>query len=410
MKVDVAVIGSGPAGLTAAIEMARAGLSVAVIDEYYRPGGRLLGQRYEDPKAPPNKKLWDGKKVTQELVQQARELNVQIFCGVTAWSISKQWRIELAGIAEKTLDAEAVLLATGAAEKTLPIPGWTLPGVVSVGAAQTFTNVHHVAIGSRVMVVGMDPLAISVALEMKHAGINVVGVALPPRSPMIGDLSSPVNAVARLAEVADFAPNPFLRRMGHLASGRLRKLAAHAMRFDLLRIEGVPVHIRKAVTSIEGNGLVESVSLQPVSVDGIPTGSAEQVAVDAVCLSAGLYPLIDLAQVAGCPLVALPELGGLVPLHGQDLRTPVDGLFVAGNITGIEGAKVAMAQGNLAAVSIVHSLGKKASMSMEGAINAVKQARALSPFRFLPHIQEGRFKMNLLWEEAVREKEGMGIS
>jgi sarcosine oxidase subunit alpha len=130
------------------------------------------------------------------------------------------------------------------------------------------------------------------------------------------------------------------------------------------------------------------------------------VAVDAVCLSAGLYPLIDLAQVAGCTLVELPELGGLVPLHSRDLRTSVEGLYVAGNITGIEGAKVAMAQGRLAAVSIAAAWGKTASLSLDEALAAVEAARARSPLRFLPRIAEGRAKMEQLWQAARGEKGG----
>ncbi|WP_164553285.1 NAD(P)/FAD-dependent oxidoreductase [Brevibacillus marinus] len=406
MNVDVAIVGAGPAGLAASIELARAGLSVAVVDEYYRPGGRLLGQLYDDPQAPAGQRRWDGRKVAAELLAQARQWNVQVLSGVTAWSVQPSWQIELSGAAVQTLRAKALLLATGACEKALPIPGWTLPGVVSIGAAQTFTNLHRVAIGRRVMVVGADPLALSVALEMKHAGIEVVGVALPPQSPWSGELASPVQAVARLAEAADLAPHPLLRRMGRLAAGRLRALAAHALRWPLLRLAGVPLYLRQAVTRIEGSTAVEAVTLQPVSIDGVPTGRAERVAVDAVCLSAGLYPLIDLAQVAGCTLVELPELGGLVPLHSRDLRTSVEGLYVAGNITGIEGAKVAMAQGRLAAVSIAAAWGKTASLSLDEALAAVEAARARSPLRFLPRIAEGRAKMEQLWQAAHGEKGG----
>ncbi len=406
MNVDVAIIGSGPAGLAASIELAESGLSVVILDEYYRPGGRLLGQRYEDPNAPERERNWDGMKVASELVEQARKRQVEIRCGVTVWSISPGWKIELGGADEKTVHAKAVLLATGAAERALPMPGWTLPGVVSVGAAQTFTNLHHVAIGKRVMVVGVDPLAISVALEMKRAGVNVVGVAMAPRSTMTEKLSSPSHALSQLAEAADLAPNPLLRLMGRLAGGRLGKMAVHALRWPLLQIEGIPVDIRKAVARIEGVESVEAVILQSVSAKGEPAGREERVEVDAVCLSAGLYPLIELAQVAGCSLVQVPELGGVVPLYGSDLSTTADGLYVAGNITGIEGAKVAMAQGKLAAVSIAQAMGKTPTLPKEEAIFGVKRARALSPIRFLPDVEQGLAKMERLWREAWLSKEG----
>lgn len=404
-EFDVAIVGSGPAGLTAAIEIARTGLSVALLDEFFRPGGRLLGQLYDNPNAPSEQRRWDGQKMSRQLAQQASELKVRILSGATVWSVSREWRLELSGVPEKSLRAQTLLLATGAVERALPIPGWTLPGVITIGAAQTFTNVHRVAIGRRVMVVGIDTLALSVALEMHHAGIDVIGVALPPRSPASGDLSSPLHAVARLAEAANIAPNLLLRTMARLASGRLRNIAVHALRLNLLRIEGVPVAFRKALTGIGGNGRVESVTLQSIAPDGTPVGSVRRVAADAVCLSAGLYPLTDLAEVAGCPLVDIPELGGLVPLHGPGLQTPAAGLFVAGNITGIEGAKVAMAQGRLAATSIARQLGRPTPMTLEDAAHEVEQARATSPFRFLPKIQEGREKMDRLWRQAQTVKE-----
>jgi len=407
MKVDVAIIGAGPAGLCAAIETARAGLSVIVVDEYFRPGGRLLGQLYEDPKAPVQDRMWDGKKIAERLEQQVRHFNVTILCGVSAWAVSKKWKIQLSGRSEKYLDAKAVLLATGAVERAVPLPGWTLPGVVSIGAAQTFTNVHHVAIGKRVIVVGIDPLSISVALEMKNKGIEIVRVVLPPVSPATVTLSSPIKAVKRLAEVSEFAPNAFLSTIGRITSGGLHRIAAYVLRLNLLRIKGVPILLRKCVTSIKGTGCVEAVNLQTVSIDGRPIGEPEEVLVDGVCLSGGLYPLVELAQVIGCPLVNIPELGGVVPVHGPDMSTPIPGLFVAGNITGIENAKVAMAQGRLAGVTIARFLGRDTQVSIDDAIHEVDRVRNQSAFKFLPDIEKGRLKMHQLWTDMKLEKTGV---
>lgn len=404
MFYDVTVVGSGPAGLSAAIELAKSGLSVVVIDEYYRPGGRLLGQLYDDPKAPPAERHWDGKKVAQQLVSEAERLGIHIHCNITSWSVSEGWDIKVAGMESKSITSRVLLLATGAAEKSLPIPGWTLPGVFSVGAAQTFTNVHHISIGKRVIVVGADPLSLSVVMEMKQAGIEVVGVAMPPKSLTVQDeLSSPVSIVERLGEVADLAPNAFLRTMGKLTTGKMGKLAAHGLRFNMIKIDGTPIMMRSAVIGIRGNGKVEFVNIQSVTVEGEPVGEIQQLKVDAVCLSAGLYPLVDLVQVAGCPLIDIPELGGLVPIHGPNLQTPVENLYIAGNISGIEGVKVAIAQGKLAATTIAQSLGKPTSKSIDEARNEVETARELSPIKFLPDIDKGRAKMETYWMEYEKE-------
>jgi sarcosine oxidase subunit alpha len=402
MKVDVVIIGAGPAGLTAAIELAQHDLSVAVIDEYYRAGGRLLGQHYEDPKAPADERIWNGKKVAVQLAEEARTLGVHIFTGATAWSLGGKWEIALTGAEVKTIISKKLLLATGSTEKALPIPGWTLPGVISIGAAQTFTNLHHIAVGKKVIIVGVDPLSLSVMIEMKNAGIDVAGMSLPPLSPVTGGGHFPLETTAKLSEVAGLAPSAFVRTCGKFALTKFPGLIARALRFNILKVNGVPIHLRKSVVKIEGEQEVEAVLLQSVSVDGEPAGNMERVEVDAVCLSAGLYPMVDLAQTAGCTIVEIPELGGAVPLHGPDMSTKVDGLFVAGNITGIEGAKIAMAQGQLAAISILKSFGKSGSMPVIEAIKKVEEARRNAPLRFLPHIDKGREEMNAIWE-----KEGM---
>lgn len=399
MKVDVVIIGAGPAGLTAAIELVQNGLSVAVIDEYYRPGGRLLGQHYEDSQAPPDERIWNGKKIAEQLFEQARDLGVYIFTSVTAWSVSGEWKIDVTGANVSTIHASVLLLATGSVEKALPIPGWTLPGAVSIGAAQTFTNLHHVAIGKKVMIVGIDPLSLSVMIEMKNAGIDVIGMALPSLSPVTGKNHSPMRTLTRLADVASLAPHPFVRTVGKFALEKFPHLIARALRMNVLKVNGVPIYLRKSVIEIVGKDQVEAVAVQSVAIDGSPAGKVEHMEVDAVCLSAGLYPLVDLAQVAGCPLIDIPELGGFVPLHGPDMSTPIKGLYVAGNITGIEGAKVAMAQGRLAAVSISNFLGRPGSMTVDKAVVEVKNARDKSPLRFMPNIEEGRWKLNEIWEK-----------
>lgn len=399
MKVDVAIIGSGPAGLTAAIEMVQNGLSVAVIDEYYRPGGRLLGQHYEEPGAPPDQRVWNGKNIADQLEKKARSLGVHIFTDVTVWSVSGKWKIHVTHPDINTIVSKALLLATGSAEKALPIPGWTLPGGISIGAAQTFTNLHRVAVGKKVIIAGIDPLSLSVMMEMKNAGIDVAGMVLPPISPAAGKHHSPVDTTRRLKDVAGLAPNSIVRTFGKIALARFPRLITRALRFNFLKVNGVPIHLRKSIVKIEGNKQVERVTLQSVTVDGQPVGQVEEMEVDAVCLSAGLYPLVDLAETAGCKLVDIPELGGMVPIHGPDMSTEVKALFVAGNITGIEGAKVAIAQGQLAASAILKSLGKEGSITVPEAMRKVETARIESPLRFLPNIEEGRMKMNKLWEK-----------
>lgn len=143
--IDVIVIGGGPAGLAGAIACAGSGLKVTVIDEFIKPGGRLLGQLHQEPSG----EWWNGIKESERLHQEAKNLLVDIQCGVSVYNLEKenhQWNVHTS---LGTLEAPFVLLATGAAEYPIPLPGWTLPGVMSIGAAQVMTNVHRIQVGKR---------------------------------------------------------------------------------------------------------------------------------------------------------------------------------------------------------------------------------------------------------------------
>ncbi|RUL46486.1 NAD(P)/FAD-dependent oxidoreductase [Lysinibacillus antri] len=396
MKADVVVVGAGPAGLVSSIELAKHGLNVIVVDEYYRSGGRLLGQLYEDTTSKESE-MWDGKIIAQQLTLEAESLGVTILYNTTVWKIEKNI-LFLSNNQVKEIHTHSIILATGAIEKALPIRGWQKVGVLSVGAAQTFTNLHHVKIGENILFVGIDPLSISVAMEMKKAGMNVVGMMLPPPSHLTNEQSNPEEVLGKLGMVANMAPNFIFRMGGKLAKGKFKPIILKLLKYNFLKLNGLPIFLRKAITSINGETEVESVVVKAMTSDGKLVGKETELQVDTVCLSGGLLPLVDLSQIANCLLVDIPELGGIVPLHNKYLKTSIEGIYVAGNITGIEGAKVAMAQGKLAASSLLFDLGKIDDKQLNDAYHNVEIARNASPISFLPHIKEGRKIMEEKWQ------------
>lgn len=410
MKTDVAVIGAGAAGLSAALYLSRLNLDVVVVDEYFRAGGRLLGQRYENPRKPPGERLWDGKNIARALSGEAVSCGARVMTGVSVWNITPGLRLHLGGNAAGELQARAVLVATGAAEKAVPVPGWTLPGVMSVGAAQVFTNLHRVRPGSRVMMVGVDPLSVSVARELKEAGVSVAGIILPPSGVLAGELGLPPEVIGTLSRSAGMAPGALLKLAGGLFGGSRRVLGARLSSLADIRVWGIPLYLRKALVRIEGDGQVQSVVTASISAQGEAAREDQPVPVDAVCISGGLYPSAELAALAGCPMISIPDLGGRVPLHGPSLETPVPGLFVAGNITGIEGAPVAMAQGALAGAGIASYLGKAGRIperETDSARIAVEKAREEAPITFLQDAAKGRSLMNAAWAQWIRSNQNM---
>lgn len=409
MKTDVAIVGAGPAGLSAAVFLAQKGLGVTVLDEYFIPGGRLLGQLFENPQKPPGERLWIGRDIAGKLKEKACHSGVKILTGTSVWNIAPGRRLYLSGAVSGEMEAGALLLATGAAERAVPVPGWTLPGVMSVGAAQVFTNLHRVRPGKRVAVVGIDPLAISVAGELKKAGAEVVGIYLPPPGVLTGRLGMPPEVIGSLSRSADMSPGALLKAAAGIFGGRYRDLGARLCGLSTMKIWGIPLHLRRAVVRIEGEDSVERVVTAGVSHCGRRQEECSAIDVDAVCISGGLYPLAELAFLAGCPLVDVPQLGGRVPLHGPAMETPRAGVFVAGNITGIEGAPVAMAQGTLAGAGIWSYLakaGKAGEKELELAASRLEQAREEAPIKFFQEAPEGRKKIGLLWAGRKQDPEG----
>ncbi|WP_313236317.1 NAD(P)/FAD-dependent oxidoreductase [Sporosarcina ureae] len=388
---DVVIIGAGPAGLSAAIACRESDLKVLVIDEFPKPGGRLLGQLHQEL----NGEWWNGIKETQILLDQAEKLHTEITCGVSAHHIENTeygYRIHTnIGVH----DAVNLLIATGAAETAVPIPGWTLPGVMSIGAAQVMTNVHRVRIGNKGVVVGVNVLSAAIARELQIAGIELHSMALPISNPVTENHANPRHVMDGLVRIAHLAPSAFLRFGSKFAKfAWVRNIAVNFYPKGGLKMWGMPIHIRKAVVKINGTEKVESVTMCDITSDGeIIAGSEKIVDVDFVCIAGGLYPLSELASVIGCPFQYVEELGGHIPIHNEQMETPLNGLYVAGNITGIESAKVARAQGTLAGYSIAGNKDK-----IQQAMRDVKSTRESASIQFHPDIVEGRERIQRSFE------------
>ena len=166
---------------------------------------------------------------------------------------------------------------------------------------------------------------------------------------------------------------------------------------------GMPIHIRKAISKINGTDKVESVTMVDITADGeIVPGSEQDISVDFVCIAGGLYPLAELAAAMGLPFQYREELGGHVPLHNESMETTLQGVYVAGNITGIESAKVARAQGKVAGLSIVKNLSdNNVENDLQAAIQEVKDTRANASIQFHPQIDEGRNKVSEAYQAAA---------
>ncbi|MDA1561526.1 NAD(P)/FAD-dependent oxidoreductase [Bacillus cereus group sp. TH243-1LC] len=395
---DVIIIGAGPAGLSASISCARFGLKALVIDEFMKPGGRLLGQLHQEPTG----EWWNGIEESKRLHEEAKSLSVDIRCGISVYNLDKDESSWYVHTNIGTLEAPFVLLATGAAEYSIPLPGWTLPGVMSIGAAQVMTNVHRVQVGEKGIIIGANILSFAILNELQLAGIKVEHIVLPEKSELSQQAGEPEEVLNSLLNAAHLAPSAFLRIGSHFMKyDWIRKAGLTFYPNSGMKINGTPLHLRKAALEIIGTDQVEGVRVANIDTKGnIVTGSEQIYEADFVCIAGGLYPLAELAAVAGCPFRYIPELGGHVPLHSETMETPLAGLFVAGNITGIESGKIAMAQGTVAGLSIAKYASKKRDIvdqQLTRAIQNVHFVRQKAAIQFNPMVDIGRRTMNDLW-------------
>ncbi|OIK10546.1 sarcosine oxidase subunit alpha [Bacillus sp. MUM 116] len=401
--IDVLIVGAGPAGISASIVCARAGLNVKVVDEFVRAGGRLLGQLHEEP----NRKWWNGIEIAERLVAEARVLGVEFEMGVSVYNLKQlgdEWKVYTT---KETVRVKALLLATGAAETALPIAGWTLPGVMSIGAAQVMTNVHRVRPGQRGVIVGVNILSTAIARELVLAGVEVESMLLPAKSLMTEEDGDPGKVMESLLRVAHLAPSKILRfGSGLMKSASMKRLGLKFYPKSGFRVWGIPVKLRQAVVEIAGSKQVEGVRVVDIDVEGNPVeGSERLIAADFVCIAGGLYPLVELAAVAGCSFRYIEELGGHVPVHNEKMKTGLKGLYVAGNITGIESAKVAIAQGEVAGYSIALDLLLNRSFEgpLRAALEKVESTRQNAEIQFHPEIEKGREQMEMAFKVLEAE-------
>lgn len=318
ITADLAVIGAGSAGLSAAYQAACAGVDVLVIDENHLPGGQLFKQIHKFFGSRAHRAGTRGYQIGQELLARVEQSGARVWLDTLVYGMERDKSLGV--IHDGThyvVRAKKVIVATGAKENYMAFPGSTLPGVMGAGAAQTMANVNRVLPGKRIVMLGSGNVGLIVSYQLMQAGAEVV--ALVEGAPKIGGY------------------------------------AVHAAK---LRRAGVPIYVGHTITRVEGDGQVERVEIAAVDKQFQPIAGTEQMLeADTVCLAVGLNPMTELIWMAGCEFCFIPAFGGHVPLHDANMETTVPGLYVAGDVTGVEEASSAMEEGNLAGVCAAQALG-----------------------------------------------------
>jgi len=358
---DLLVAGGGPTGLAAAAQAAAAGLSVAVVDERVTPGGQIhkrMGPGFDvrDPLA-----LGPDYARGHKLIEAARASGAEFFLRTAVVALDGD-EVVLAPDGERAfrVTARRRLLAAGAYDRPVVFPGWTLPGVLTAGGAQTMVKTQRVLPGERILFAGSGPLALAFPAQLHGYGARIVSVLEAGPAPRADDVL----------------------RMGLAVIGNVGLLRDAIMyRSQLLRAR-IPLRYRRIVVRAEGEGRVESVTHARVDSDWrVIPGTEKTEAVDTLCLGYGFVPSAELGRLAGCDFGFDENLGGPCVAVDRWMRTSVPGVLAAGDGTGVEGSSVAIEEGRLAAIGAALDLGRLSASEADAAAKPVR-ARLAQKRRF----------------------------
>ncbi len=317
-RYDVIVVGAGPAGLSSAIEAAKRGLKVVVFDENSKPGGQLFKQIHKFFGSKEHRAKIRGFKIGEELLKEAEGAGVEVVLNAIVIGIYLDKEVTI-NIKDQVIHykGDAIIVATGASENMVTFEGWTLPGVIGAGAAQTMMNLHGIQPGKRILMLGSGNVGVVVSYQLLQSGCEVVGIV--DSAPKIGGYGVHSAKVARC---------------------------------------GVQFYLSHTIIKAEGDQFVTGVTIGEVDNKWkIIPGTEKHFDVDTICLAVGLSPMSQLLKMAGCEMEENPKKGGFVPLCGEYGETSVKGIFVAGDVSGIEEASSAMIEGRISGVAVAYRLG-----------------------------------------------------
>jgi thioredoxin reductase/bacterioferritin-associated ferredoxin len=335
-ELELVILGAGPGGLAAAVEAARAGVRVTVLDETPKPGGQIFRQFHEGFQVTSPGMLGHdyarGRKLLAEF-ETVRE-GVEVLDNAVAWALSEGNELAFCrGDASYSVRYKKMIIAAGAYDRPVPFPGWTLPGVFTAGGAQSLVKTQRVLPGENFLLVGTGPLQLALANQIADAGGRVV-------------------AIAEAGRVDDWIG---LFR-GALGQWQLVSDAIHYL--CGIRRAGIPLWRNHIIVEARGNEQVEEAVVAEVDRNWRPKpGTYRNLKVDTICVGYGFVPSVELTRLAECEHRYEPRLGGWIPVRNDSMETTVPDVSAVGDCTGIAGSLVAIEEGRVAGLAAAQRLG-----------------------------------------------------
>ncbi len=348
-ETDLLIVGAGPAGMSAAVAARRVGLGVIVADESAEPGGQIYRRALSNASRPQRARLLgadyaNGLALARDFVASGADLRA----GSTVFEISEDASacIVAPDRGAYIVKARATLIATGAAERAFPVPGWTLPGVMTAGAAQTLLKSSGQMPQGRTVLAGGGPLLWLVAHQLSSAGADVA-------------------AVLSFASHADYLRGA----AGALAAWRsIGAIAKGARWIAGLRARGVRVVHGARIDGIDAQGARRVVRYRAAT-------RTETVEADVVLLHAGVIPSVQATKSLGLEHVWNESQFCWQPVTDAWGASSNANILVAGDGAGIGGAEDAALGGELAALGFAARIGQISSTQRDTQAAPLRAAR-----------------------------------
>ena len=318
----VLIVGAGPAGTRAAETLVAHGTAPILVDEGARSGGQIYRQPPQGFTRPAASLYgFEARKArsVHAALEKVRE-RLDYRPGTLVWNIEGKVAHALGPAGVERIGFDSLILATGAMDRVIPFPGWTLPGVFTMGGAQVALKAQGCAIGAPVVFMGTGPLLYLVAYQYAHAGARVAAVL---------DTSRAGDALPVL---------PGLLRGG-------RTLAKGVWYMTWLRAAGIPVRAGVVPVAAEGEAVLEAVRYRD------RRGRERRIACTGLGIGYGVKSEVQLAELAGCEMVFDPLTQQWLPQADRDGRACAGTLYLAGDGAGVAGADAAELRGRLAALA-----------------------------------------------------------
>ncbi|MEN8754175.1 MAG: FAD-dependent oxidoreductase [Desulfobacterales bacterium] len=336
-QFEAVVVGAGPAGMAAALELSKHEVNTAVIDEAEAPGGQIYRPIPAVFKVTATKRMTHrqrtGRRLTQAFLQPNEKLT--IFAQSAVWGSFEPHSLE---VLHKDrifkLAYDKLIICEGANERFIPFPGWTLPGVMSIGGIQKLLRHQRLIPGKQILLAGSGPLLIAAAAELIQSGANMAGVL----------------EAAKLLEGLPLLSEMFRQK------GLLGESIAHAI--PLLKNRKL-FRQRTCIVEAHGKDRVEAATICQLDDDWRPVAASEKVVkTGAVGIGFGFKPGARLSRLCGCKHIFDSKKGGFFPVVDAYQAADRADIYVAGDAAGIGGAALAEIQGRIAGLHAAYSLGR----------------------------------------------------